>query len=184
MEKEFMEKVLAKLDKQEEDSKQILLKLDEHDKQFEQIFAKLNEHDKQFEQIFTKLNEHDKRFEQIFAKLDEHDEKFEQIFAKLDEHDEKFEQVFAKLNEHDKKFADHDKEFRNLKDCLMVIEVELFNKIKALFDGYTINQEKGTELESRQSSTEQKVEVNSLRISVLEDASKEHTEQISKLLAK
>lgn len=142
MEKEFMEKVLAKLDKQEEFSQKMLHKLEKHDKDLEQIFAKLEEHDK------------------------------------------KFDKVFAKLEEHDKKFEEHSKEIRSINNFLIVKEDELFNKIRALFDGYTANLEKNNALESRQTATEQKVDINSLRISMLEDTSKHHTEQISKLLAK
>lgn len=43
---------------------------------------------------------------------------------------------------------------------------------------------KNTYLESRQDDTEQKVAINYLRISSLEDTSKKHSKQISKLLAK
>lgn len=139
MEKEFMEKVLSKLDKQEEFSQ----------KMFEQVFMKLEENNKKFDQVFTKLEEHDKKFDQVFAKLEE-----------------------------------HSKEIRSIKNFLVVKEDELFNKIRALFDGYTANLEKNNDLESRQTATEQKVDIDSLRISMLEDTSKHHTEQISKLLAK
>lgn len=48
---------------------------------------------------------------------------------------------------------------------------------------YNANFEKNTDLESRQDTTERKVEINSLRISNLEDTSKNHSKQISKLLA-
>ena len=170
MEKEFMEKVLAKLDKQEEFSQKMLHKLEKHDKDLEQISAK--------------LEEHDKKFDKVFAKLEEHDKKFDKVFAKLEEHDKKFDKVFAKLEEHDKKFEEHSKEIRSINNFLIVKEDELFNKIRALFDGYTANLEKNNALESRQTATEQKVDINSLRISMLEDTSKHHTEQISKLLAK
>ncbi len=162
MEKQFMEIVLAKLDKMEDN--------------FNQIFAKLEEHDKKFNQIFAKLEEHDKKFNQIFAKLEEHDKKFNQVFAKLEEHDKKFDQVFAK-------FEEIDQEFRSIKDFLIVKEDEFFNKTRALFDGYFASLEKNTELESRQKATEQKVEIDSLRISVLEETSKQHEEQLSKLSA-
>ena len=106
------------------------------------------------------------------------------MLHKLEKHDKDLEQIFAKLEEHDKKFEEHSKEIRSINNFLIVKEDELFNKIRALFDGYTANLEKNNALESRQTATEQKVDINSLRISMLEDTSKHHTEQISKLLAK
>lgn len=63
--------------------------------------------------------------------------------------------VLEKLEEHDKKLDEHGKEISSIKDFLIVKEDELFNKIRALFDGYTISYEKDTEFESRQIFTEQ-----------------------------
>lgn len=122
--------------------------------------------------------------EKILANLKENNKQFKKIFAKLEEHDKKFDQVFAKLEEHDKLIIENTEEIRGIKDFLVVKEDELFNKIRALFDGYNSNFEKNTNLESRQNETEQKVGINSLRISMLEEASKKHTKQLSKLLAK
>lgn len=156
MEKEFMEKVLESIAEQRNFS----------------------------EKILTNLEENNKQFKKIFAKLEEHDKKFDQVFAKLEEHDKKFDQVFAKLEEHEKLIRENTKEIRSIKDFLIVKEDELFNKIQALFDGYNSNYEKNIDIESRQSVTEQKVDINSLRISVLEETSKKHSKQISKLLTK
>ena len=66
---------------------------------------------------------------------------------------------------------------------MIIIEDKFSNEIPALFDAYNANFEKNTDLESRQDTTERKVEINSLRISNLEDTSKNHSKQISKLLA-
>lgn len=122
--------------------------------------------------------------EKVLAKLDKQEEFSQKMLHKLEKHDKDLEQIFAKLEEHDKKFEEHSKEIRSINNFLIVKEDELFNKIRALFDGYTANLEKNNALESRQTATEQKVDINSLRISMLEDTSKHHTEQISKLLAK
>ena len=122
--------------------------------------------------------------EKVLAKLDKQEEFSQKMLHKLEKHDKDLEQIFAKLEEHDKKFEEHSKEIRSINNFLIVKEDELFNKIRALFDGYTANLEKNNVLESRQTATEQKVDINSLRISMLEDTSKHHTEQISKLLAK
>lgn len=122
--------------------------------------------------------------EKVLAKLDKQEEFSQKMLHKLEKHDKDLEQISAKLEEHDKKFEEHSKEIRSINNFLIVKEDELFNKIRALFDGYTANLEKNNALESRQTATEQKVDINSLRISMLEDTSKHHTEQISKLLAK
>ena len=71
----------------------------------------------------------------------------------------------------------------NIQRSLLLIEDQVMNKIPALFDGYSANFEKGVELDNRQTKTEQTVELNSLRISMLEETSKHHTEQLSRLSA-
>ena len=136
------------------------------------------------EKVLAKLDKQEEFSQKMLHKLEKHDKDLEQISAKLEKHDKDLEQISAKLEEHDKKFEEHSKEIRSINNFLIVKEDELFNKIRALFDGYTANLEKNNALESRQTATEQKVDINSLRISMLEDTSKHHTEQISKLLAK
>ena len=165
---EFMEKVLVKLDKQEEFSQKVLEKLDENEKNFKNIFAKLEEHDRKFDMVFAKLEEHDKKFQEI-------DKQFEIV-------NQKFEVVNQKFAKVDEQFADMNKEIKGIKNYIIIIEDKLSNEIPALFDGYNSNFEKNTNLESRQDVTEQKVAINSLRISSLEDTSKKHSKQISKLL--
>ena len=96
---------------------------------------------------------------------------------------QKFEVVNQKFASVDEQFADMNKEIKEIKNYLIIIEDKLSNEIPALFDGYNSNFEKNTDLESRQDATEQKVAINSLRISSLEDTSKNHSKQISKLLA-
>ena len=159
---EFMEKVLLKLDKQEEFSQKVLSKLDENDKNLKKIFAKLEEHDRKFDMVFAKLEEHDRKFQEI---------------------DKQFEVMNQKFASVDEEFLDMKTEIKEIKNYLIVIEDKLSNEIPALFDGYNSNFEKNTDLESRQDVTEQKVAINSLRISSLEDTSKTHSKQISKLLA-
>ena len=75
--------------------------------------------------------------EKVLAKLDKQEEFSQKMLHKLEKHDKKFDKVFAKLEEHDKKFEEHSKEIRSINNFLIVKEDELFNKIRALFDGYT-----------------------------------------------
>ena len=173
MEKELMEKVLTKLDKEFEgianNFKMVNAKLDEHDKEFEEIANN-------FKMVNTKLDEHDKEFEEIANN-------FKKINAKLDEHDKEFEEIANNFKMVNTKLDKHDKEFRDLERYWFVFEDKVTTELPALFDGYSANIEKSTEIEFRQNATEKKVELDSLRISILEDNFKKHDEQLSKLLA-
>ena len=143
----------------------------------EQVLAKLDQNQENFEKVFAKLEEHDKEFEKINAKLDEHDRRFEEIDNNFVDIAENFKLINLKL-------SDHDKQFKEIKNCLLVLEDKITNELPALFDGFSANVEKSTVVEFKQKAIEQKVELDSLRISSLEDISKQHSEQISKLLAK
>ena len=168
--KEFMEQVLAKLDQNEENFEKVSAKLEEHDKEFEKINAKLDEHDRRFEEI-------DNNFKIVNARLDAHDRRFEEIDNNFVDIAENFKLINLKL-------SDHDKQFKEIKNCLLVLEDKITNELPALFDGFSANVEKSTVVEFKQKAIEQKEELDSLRISSLEDISKQHSEQISKLLAK
>ena len=136
------------------------------------------------EKVLSKLEQNQNNFEKLFAKLDEHDKEFEKINAKLDEHDKRFEEIDTNFKTVNAKLDEHDKEFKEIKNYLLVLEDKISTELPALFDGYSTNIEKSTEIEFKQKDLEKKVELDSLRISVLEDDSKHHTKQISKLLAK
>ena len=155
MEKEFMEKVLSQLEIQ----------------------------DKKSDRIFEKLEEHDKKFDMVFEKLEEHDKKFDMVFKKLEEHDKKFDMVFEILNEHTIQIKKLQKEVSGIQDYLLQLENDLKDQIPALFDGYIMNYEKNTGIDLKQSDLKAKVELNSLRISMLEGSSKRHDELLSKLSA-
>ena len=162
MEQEFMNKMMEKLDKHSEI-------LDKHS----EILEKIEEH----------LQEHDQHFEKIEEHLQEHDQHFEKIEEHLQEHDQHFEKTDKHLQNHEKCMEDLREIMAAMQRSLVVIEDQVMNKIPALFDGYSANFEKGVELDNRQTKTEQKVDLNSLRISMLEETSKLHTEQLSKLSA-
>lgn len=163
---EFMEKVLAKLDKNEENFERVFEKLDEHDEEFKKINAKLDAHDKKFEEIDNEFKEIRQLIKDVDLKLD----------REMDDISLFFRDVGAKLSE-------HDKEFRKVNNTLLRLETETKREISILFDGYGLNREKSTELENKQIVLEQKVDLDSLRISTLEDNSKHHEKNIAKLLA-
>ncbi len=138
------------------------------------VLSKLEEQSQEMKRQFEIVNQ---RFEQI-------DQRFEGVNQKFVSIDEQFKKANQKFISIDEQFAEMKAEIREIKNYLIIIEDKLSNEIPALFDGYNSNFEKNTYLESRQDDTEQKVAINSLRISSLEDTSKKHSKQISKLLAK
>ena len=163
MEREFMEKVLNKLDVLSSDVSG--MKLD------------VNEMKSDINELKNDMNGQKAFSIRVL-------ENFDKVFVKLDEHDKLIKANAKEMAEIKDTVKTNTKEIGKIKDFLIVKEDELFNKIRALFDGYNSNYEKETDLEVRQKDTEQKVGINSLRISMLEETSKHHTEQISNLLAK
>ena len=135
------------------------------------------------EKVLSQLEIQAKKSDRIFEKLEEHDKKFDMVFEKLEEHDKKFDMVFKILNEHTIQIKKLQKEVSGIKDYLVQLEHDLKDQIPALFDGYIMNYEKNTGIDLRQSDLKAKVELNSLRISMLEGSSKRHDELLSKLSA-
>ena len=114
----------------------------------------------------------------------------ENVNQKFVEYDKQFEEINSHLANHDKQFEKCDKQFEEIhqtlaeiKRSVLFMEDYMTNKIPALFDAYQLNQEKHEEFNSRITSTEDISYSNSLRISVLEDTSKIHSQQIKKLLS-
>ena len=189
---ELLMQIIGKLDKLESETKEgfekVNAKLAEHDEEFEKIKAKLAEHDNKFDEI-------DVKFESVFDILKRHDKEFEKLNSKFDAEikdiSDNFKLVYEKLADHDKQFemlngklTEHDIEFNNIKSYLFMLENKISIEIPALFEGYSSNKEKNGELEERQNAIERKVELDSLRISVLEESSKTYSEQLSKLQKK
>ena len=169
MEKEFMEAVMSKLNQIDTITSQ-LNAIEASIVKLEEMKASIAKLDAMEERSMSRLD----AIEASITRLDAMEEK---SMSRLDEMEENFQKVFAMLEE-------HGREIRSIKDFLIVKEDELFNKIRALFDGYTASYEKNIDLEFRQNATEEKVGINSIRISMLEDTSKIHTKQISELSAK
>lgn len=127
--------------------------------------------------VLTKLDEHSEEFKKINAKLEDHDEKLEKSDARLTR---ELENVYMLLREMTRK---QDERYETLHRSLLIIEDKVSRELPALFDGYKINIEKTTDLEIRHNSLEENVELNSMKISNLEEISKTHDNQLSKLLA-
>ena len=126
-------------------------------------------------------------FKKINAKLDEHDNEFKEIRKSIKDMDLKLgreiEDISLYFKDVSTKLSEHDNEFRKIHNTLSRIENETKREISILFDGYGLNREKSTSLETKQTVLEQKVNLDSVRISTLEDISKHHEKKIAKLLA-
>ena len=157
----------------EELIKKVLSKLEEQSQEMKRQFEIVNQRFEQIDQRFEKINQ---RFEQI-------NQRFEQINQRFEVVDQRFEIVDKKFISIDEQIIEIKAEIREIKNYLIIIEDKISTQIPALFDGYNSSFEKNANLESRQDATEQKVAINSLKISNLEDTSKKHSIQLSKLLA-
>ena len=170
---ELIKKVLSKLEEQSEEMK----------RQFEMVNQRFEQIDQRFEEVNQRFEQIDQRFEEVNQRFEQIDQRFEGVNQKFVSIDEQFKKANQKFISIDEQFVEMKAEIKEIKNYLIIIEDKLSNEIPALFDGYNSNFEKNTILESRQDDTEQKVAINSLRISSLEDTSKKHSKQISKLLA-
>lgn len=112
--------------------------------------------------------------EKVLSILEEHSQMLKEQGQTLREHSQK-------LEEHSKILQEHTKDIKDIKNYLFVFENKISNELPALFDGYSMNIEKTSEIEFKQKATDKKVEFNSIRISNLEKVSKQHDKQLKKL---
>ena len=68
-----------------------------------------------------------------------------------------------------KRLDEHDQRFEEIQRSLVLIENQVMDKIPALFDGYNANHENYEELKKRVEELESKENLNSIKISILED---------------
>lgn len=158
MSKEFEEKVLSILEEK------VLSILEE------KVLPTLEEHSIALKTI----NEHTKIIEEHSKTLDEHTKT-------LNEHTRILAEHTKTLNEHTKILNEHSKDLAEIKKYLFILEDKISNELPALFDGFSMNIEKTSEIEFKQKATDKKVEFNSIKISNLETVSKMHDKQLKKL---
>lgn len=97
-------------------------------------------------------------------KFDKLDKFQEDVYKRFDKIDEKFARI-------DKKFDSVDHTLEVIKESLILIEDQVMFKIPALFDGYSMHQQKQEILEDSINSVNHKVEDHDIRISILEQQS-------------
>lgn len=135
--------------------------------------------DNEFKQeVRLKFGEFDKRFESIDKRFDSVDARFDALEARMDASDRKFDNFRNEVRE---KFNQYDEILASLQKSVLIIEDYVTNKIPALFDAYSLNQEQHHSFDEKIDSLENLTSNHSLKISVLEDTSKTHSEQLAKL---
>ena len=170
MSKEFEEKVLSIL----EEHSIALKTINEHTKIIGEHSKTLDEHTKTLD-VHTKiLDEHTKILNEHTRILNEHTKTLNEHTRILNEHTKT-------LNEHTRILNEHSKDLAEIKKYLLVLEDKISNELPALFDGFSMNIEKTSEIEFKQKATDKKVEFNSIKISNLEKVSKMHDKQLKKL---
>ena len=144
-------------------------------KEFEEkVLSILEEHSQMLKEQGQTLREHSKILEEHSQMLKEQGQMLKEQSQMLREHSQK-------LEEHSKILQEHTKDIKDIKNYLFVFENKISNELPALFDGYSMNIEKTSEIEFKQKATDKKVEFNSIKISNLEKVSKQHDKQLKKL---
>ena len=144
-------------------------------KEFEEkVLSILEEHSQMLKEQGQTLREHSKTLEEHSQMLKEQGQMLKEQSQMLREHSQK-------LEEHSKILQEHTKDIKDIKNYLFVFENKISNELPALFDGYSMNIEKTSEIEFKQKATDKKVEFNSIKISNLEKVSKLHDKQLKKL---
>ena len=93
----------------------------------------------------------------------------EKILNLLEQHNKKLEEHDARFDRIEQKLCDHDEDIKDIKRILLNIEIQVTEKIPALFDAYAANQDKHAIYDQNISSLEEKTFNHDIRISALED---------------
>lgn len=116
-------------------------------------------------QMFSEMNQ---RFKEMNQKFEEVNQRFDKVDQKFEEVNKRFDEVNLRLDTHDEKLEEHDRKFEEMQRTLVIIEDQVTNKIPALFDGYNSNHELYEMLDKRVRELEEKENLNSVKLSILE----------------
>ena len=107
--------------------------------------------------------------------------------VKKDMENQLIKEVKAELSQCLKKDV-YEKEMKELKEMMksfqrtmIIVEDAVTNKIPALFDGYSMHQQKQEELEEKVENLEQVTQTHSIRIAALETISSNDAKRLSKM---
>ncbi len=170
---EFEEKVLEKLGHIDNRLDKIERTQDdtfEHLRNFE-LFAilKLQEHDERFNKIDQKFEEVDQRFKEIDQRFEKIDQRFEEIDQSFKEVDQSFKKINQTLKRHEVEMEKMSQDMQVTKEAVILMEQKISVEIPALFDGYSMHQEKQERQDNEINSLNVKVENHDVRISCLEE---------------
>lgn len=157
---------------------EILNKIEQHHAQYMEIFAR---QDKRFAEQNKKFALQDKRFEEQDKRFAEQNKRFTEQDKRLDGHDKKLDKHEKMLNELIQISKEHTEDIKSIKRSLVLIEDAVNNKIPALFDAFMVSKQKDEELSTDIKKLEKTSDFHSLKISILEDTSKKHSEQLARL---
>lgn len=104
--------------------------------------------------------------EKIIAILEEHSKRFDQIDKRFDDQEAKFNKRFDKQ---EAKLSNHDEDIKSIKNSLINIEIQVTEKIPALFDAFTSNMDKHKIYDEHIASLNAKTFNHTIRIEALED---------------
>ena len=161
--------------------------LQEHSEVMAEIKAKLDEcvtkdvYEKEMTEVKTTLQEHSEVMADIKAILKQHDEDIKDIKAILKQHDEDIKEIKAILKQHDEDIKELKEMMRSFQRTMLIVEDAVTNKIPALFDGYSMHQQKQEKLEGKVESLEKITQTHSIRIAALETISSNDTKRLSKM---
>lgn len=116
-------------------------------------------------------------------------QEFQQFKQETKEESQQLRQEFQQFREEVHQFqAKTEAEFSDIRETLAVlkrstllIEDYVTNKIPVLFDAYSINQEEHENYDHKFENLESVTDTHSIKLSILENTSKIHSEQLAKL---
>lgn len=166
---------------------EIMHKLEENDKKYEEfkkkIMQNLEKDNKRHAEIMHRFEERDKRHAEIMHKLEENEKRHAEIMHRFEENDKRHRKHGDFEQEIRQKFKEHDEILADLKRSTLIIEEYVTNRIPALFDAYSLNQEQHDRIDEKFDNLEKVTDTHSLKISILEENSKNHSKQLAKLIS-
>ena len=101
--------------------------------------------------------------------------------VKKDVYDKDMKEIKAILKGHDEDIKELKEMMKSFQRTMLIVEDAVTNKIPALFDGYSMHQQKQEELEEKVENLEQVTQTHSIRIAALETISSQDQKRLSKM---
>lgn len=150
----------------------ILAILEEHTKRFDSIDKKLESHDEDIKSIKHSTSNINNSITSINKKLDTHDQDIKTMKHSFSNINNSITSINNSITSINKKLNTHDKDIKTMKSSIINIEVQVTEKIPALFDAITVNMNKHEIYDNAISSLNAKTFNNKIRIEALEDSFK------------